>query len=1241
MKRALVCLFLVVLAACKHEGRTTPDRVTIETLRERAARNPSSREHVTRVALAELFAPDGDPARAKEALTRALTLDPNDPMLHFAAGEEALLHGRPAEGAASLLAAIERAKNSDDRRASMIAEAAAEELAAALSSHRRPEEILTPLLALLDDPGRLGPGVTYDIAEIGIAYAYRRGDLPAVTALAERVGCVPSFRLAGPFGPRDLLGFDTHSGPEARGPLAESYDLGPMRGRRATRTVHGRGCTTHLGDGPVAGGGVTYAEAMIELDSAGERWIRLETPNAVELFVDGTSVARFDARRSPTVRTRYVPFTFGAGTHEITVKITTRHPNPVLVLAVTGDAGLRRGTAGAGFDPTLPDPAEPGDAYTRAVVEENRGAVVDARETLEADVYEGDAGVPTLVLRSAIALEDPFRPQDASRDDARRLLRRAREKDPMSWYARLALARLAAAEGRDQEAITDIREAAGQWPELVVFPLTLAELLQARGWDAESDQHIARAAEIFPESCAVIEAQRSVAGRLDQIDRYVERTEALVACNARSRARLDVLMDARRWDDALREVDRLAALEPEEIRPRYDATRADIATGRGDIATARELRARVASLFPRADAHVGDLVDQSIAEGQRDQAFSAIERALAAEPTAMAGLRLMRADLGGQDDLAPYRLDGAAVLREFEASGRRYEQPEVLVLDYAVWRVYDDGSSLHYVHQIVKVQSEEAVDSQGEFTPPEGAVLLRLHTIKADGTRLEPDIIAGKETISLPNLEVGDYVEQEYVRSIGPADGLEGAVLGDRFFFQGFETPYDRSEYVVVLPASMNPTLDPRGNLPPPVETRNGDLRELRWRVDRSLPRQREPLSVNAREFLPSVNLGVGATWDQLRTSFADILADRNVEDPAARRLVQNVLRELPRDADDMDRARALYAWVLANIEPADDAFGSAPRMLSGRTGSRARVLHYLYGLADIPSDIVVVRTLTADQTRSPLPDDETYSTLLVRIGPQNAPIYISTNQRGTPFGYVAPALRGQDAMVLAADGGMVRIPERTVVDDRRTIELEADLAEDGSARIAVKETFTGLSAIGWRNDLEGVPAAELEERFEAAYVARMFPGAELRALEITGRDALDGPLVMEYAFDIASLGHRERDDFILPPLFPTQLAPTYAQVPSRETTQVVAGADIVTTLRIHLPNGATATNLPEPVTVEGPGNARYSSGASLADGWVVVNRRVDVRLMRVEPGAYAALASFCRQADQAEGRALRIRLPR
>jgi hypothetical protein len=49
----------------------------------------------------------------------------------------------------------------------------------------------------------------------------------------------------------------------------------------------------------------------------------------------------------------------------------------------------------------------------------------------------------------------------------------------------------------------------------------------------------------------------------------------------------------------------------------------------------------------------------------------------------------------------------------------------------------------------------------GEVHVPEGAEVLILRTRKADGTSREAEEIAGKSTISAPELGVGDFVESE------------------------------------------------------------------------------------------------------------------------------------------------------------------------------------------------------------------------------------------------------------------------------------------------------------------------------------------------------------------------------------------------------------------------------------------------------------------------------------------------
>ena len=214
-----------------------------------------------------------------------------------------------------------------------------------------------------------------------------------------------------------------------------------------------------------------------------------------------------------------------------------------------------------------------------------------------------------------------------------------------------------------------------------------------------------------------------------------------------------------------------------------------------------------------------------------------MERALEHDRAAMISLIYPRRALFARDELAEFRLDGAQVLRDFEASGRTYREPAVLVLDYTVVRVFEDGSRLVLTHNIWKMQSEEAVDEHGEFEPPGNAYLFRLHTVKADGTRLEPDMIEGKDTISMPNLQIGDYVEHEFVQYVPPSSAYAAGLVGGRFMFQGFEKPYDRSELVVAVPTSMGPlVVDPRGPAPEVVRETRGPLEVYRWRVNESRP---------------------------------------------------------------------------------------------------------------------------------------------------------------------------------------------------------------------------------------------------------------------------------------------------------------------------------------------------------------------------------------------------------------------
>ena len=1234
---------LLALAGCGGGARSTSaHHLTIAEVRERAADEPNDADAQRELAIAESLMDGGDPARVPAALERATRLAPDDARLLFLSALENDGKGKLDVSYAAYLRVIDLASKSADPTMQAIAEASLAALADmqdVVVNGRG--QLRTALEALHAAPGTLNMAARNQIAEMLVDLAYRRGELPTVRALAASQGCPAEWRVAGPFGPRELLGFDTTAPAQGRGPLADSYDLGAGRGVRPTRAIEPRGCAANLGGGPVAGAGTTIAEAHIQIAHAGRHIVRLETPNSVELFVDGTSVVRLDARHEPVPRTTFHAIELTAGEHELEVKLTSRHPNPVLVVALA--------PAVATDDVHLPADLEgrPLEQYLATTLAIAHGDIVGAREIARPIADATGATAPWLVIRGAIALGDPLVPSEVRRDDARALLRRAMRRDPGLWYPVLQMARLDAADGRAVEAIGVVRIGLARFPGVLGFYLTLADLYQSKGWTSDSDDAIRRAAVAVPDACGPKRGLYDAARRRDRHTDAWGMIDALVACDARTNVRYQQLLDQRRWDDAATELTRLASFEPRQNKLGFLTAELDLARQRGDEAAVERKLSEIAAESPLSTFAPLTRADRLLAAGNAAQARSTLDDALLREPASMGELRRIRRAIGGIDDLAPYRKDGAAILRDFLASGRVYTEPQVLVFDYAATRVFPDGSAMHLVHQIYRVQSDEAVNQHGEFEPPEGARILTLHTIKADGRRMEPDEIAGKETISLPSLAVGDFVESEYIALEDPPGSFPNGFYGNRFYFQSVEVPFDTTSQVYIVPREMPVIVDPRGPCPPAVERMDGDLRVLSFTVHESRPVVPEPGSVSGREFLPSINIAVNATWDAFVDGMRDVLADRDVRDPSAERLVRTILRG-SENANIEVKARKLYAWVLANVESSDAFFGSAPAMLAAKTGNRVRVLRYVFGLAGIPSDLVAVRSKAADITESPIADAETFASGVLRLQLPSGETWISGGERWMPFGYVSPMLRGQEGLVVLTGAAStaaaptaaartaaqrVRVGPAPEAGERHEVLADVQLGADGEARFEVVETFRGGGAIGWRGQLEEIPAAELERRFEQGYVARLVPGAELQSIEVLAKEQPDQPLVVKYTFTVADLGRRVGGRWVVPGLFPLQLGPSFVPRASRTTTQLVPGeTDERITIRFHAAEAA----LPRPpaaVTLAGPGGATFTWRASRAAGTYTIERNVHIPIQRVAPADYAALATFCRSADEAETR--------
>ncbi|HEX6240656.1 MAG TPA: hypothetical protein VFZ61_07180 [Polyangiales bacterium] len=1230
--RSSLALALLVCGACARPQPAKTPR-PIDTLRDRAANAPDSREAWHELALAEHLFDGGEPARAREALARAKQLGASSLSLSYIEAEEHVLEGRPAQAFDAYLRVLHDAPGAADPLASSIVESTFSALADmndAVDDYRpRMRAALTEL-----EPQRKQLGLTgaHQLGMQRLAHALLGGDMERAQAAAQQAGCIQQADVAGPFGPRELLGFDQELAAEKPGALAAEYELGANRGKQPTRKLETKRCVLALGRGAHdALPGASVVRAEVEVTQAGLHALRVESPNSFVLWVDGREITRADLRKQHPFGVRYETLTLSAGKHELKLKLATRHPNPALSLALVP-------ASQAEIDGTrLPEPSSPLARYLAAKLALSRGDAVSARE-LTRSLEQKQPSAHWLVLEAAAAIADPLRSKEQRRDRARELLRRASSANPAAWYPIVGLSNLEAAEGRSKEAIEALRDAAKRFPEAVAIQTTLSEHLRQRGFVEEADRLVEALRARMPNACAVLGLALSSArgrGRMSEIERLIEPT---LACDATSNARFGLYRAQRKYKEAAEELLRLRSLaDPFDSN---QALESDLEQARllGDVAREKALREQRSLVWADRPEPVLDKADLMLAGGKRKEAIAYLAQAIGEQPDTLFELTRTHEALGGAELFRGFRKSGSEVIKQFEAKQQAFSEPEVLVLDYTVVRVFPDGSSADLTHNIMRMQSQEAVDRHGEFQVPEGARLLSLHTVKPDGRRLEPDPIPEKTTWSLPNLSVGDYVEFETVRGEGPSVGFPGGYLGNRFYFKSFEVPFDHTELVVLLPAGVEPILDPRGPAPTLARSTHEGLTVLRWAEHESKPLREEPGSVAMREFVPSINLGFKASFADYVESMRDLLSDKDVYDPEAAATLAKILGD-KQSAPASARAAALFRFVTDQIEPTDEVFGGAAAMLSARTGSRERVLRYLLSLSGISSDLVLVRGAEADHSTAVLPDPETFGYLALRIQGESGPLWAHASARHAPFGYLPPHLRGEQALVLNERAEATSTPHSEQGDSREVV-VQINLDQAGKAKLDVRETHRGQSAVSWRNDLDEVAQADLQARFEESYASNVVPGAALKSLSIEQREDPDAPLVIAYQLEVDSLGHKVGNELRIPPLFPASLQAQFARLSQRSTTAlIVPGPKSRVHVTVDLPKGAKLGSLPKPATL-GLGKARFELRSKDQGKQVELSRSVELPLARVAPADYPAFAEFCRNVDRSEASELSIVMP-
>ena len=1235
MKRLALLVFVIALMACGHSrGAAFP----LADLRAdgQASKDP---DVVGRWALAEALQAGGDTAKLADAEKKLQTLPSGSLYGDLAKAMLGESHGSPRIAAEAYVDVLADAQIANDPIAPLAAWYAVHRLralrgtvAGLWTKHEN------TLVRIRTRPGAIGWRAAAELVDWSTAEAYDKGQATGKALddlVVQMSGCARGIRLAGPFG-RGTGPDRRHAfGPESPGtwPLVWPDD-GSGIGRPKVRKTSQPRC---LAVSAERGEGIFYAETFVTAKHPMDLVLAIQ--GSVAVWVDDALVAERDLREWGIWQKFGAAVRVNEGRHRIVARILD---DVVAIRLVSPDGSAADIESDSDPAPgysivppiVLPDPnplsrlvstrkgASPVETWLGAMLAHAEGLDDVAAVLLEPLASPDDAGALVLEAAAAATRGDPLYPQDVRRRMEKTLRTRAVKKDPRLWVSRTWLALEDAEEKGLFESVDPLRKLTQEFPGEPEIAQGLARIYAKLGWRAERMTTLADVAARFQDDAESLRAYLDALeedGSLEEADKVAARIQKL---DPDSEVDLERAMARHDWKAATAELERIAKRRPDrkDIAGRIAA----VLARSGDPSAAAQQLAKALKAHPEDSAVRFRLADRLYASGDSLALRHAVADAIQAggNPADILGAIDL---LEGATDLEPYRIDGKKVIAEFNAwekAGHKMDGLAARVLDYAAVWVHPDGSSEMLEHEIQKLQSQEAIGKEAEQKPPEGLVL-RIRVIKPDGKILEPEPVAGKPTLTMPHLEVGDFLEIEHVVA-QRGDGERGKrYRGPHWFFREADKGYWRSEFITLTPKDKPLEVETRGNVPPPKTSTTATLIERRWRIDGSPPVPDEPDSPRPQEYLPSVRIGWGVSLEESLARLVDVASDETPLDPRLREYAADLVTGIP-PADVEGRARKVYRTVLDRIQEGNESDGR--RAITGKSGSHQSAFMHLMKLLGIPVELALVKNRLAMPPLGKMSEVENWDSLILRVGAKS-PTYLTVRDKFAPFGYVPAESRGQPAYRLVP-GTPKDTVSSTGVQDGVTYEGRADVKDDGSAMVDLSIRYQGKLAISMRNVFDKVPESQLRDFVETRLLARNLPAARVKDLDIQAQKDIDKPVVVHVKCEVPQIIKSAGSRLVLSPMFPMRIA-QLAALPQRQTPLLLGSSSHVEVkLEVVVP---TAWHVPAslPSSDVRDGDRLVAVHDSVAGHALRLDRVIDIPAGRIEPGqAYEQFVRFTQDAD-------------
>jgi tetratricopeptide (TPR) repeat protein len=1246
-RRALV----VVLALTACQPPAARSTALLQDASRRVAAGPVDARTLA-LAGFEAYLLAGDMTRAQARFDAALHEDPVEPYALYGQLLLARRRGHPESALAAALALCERAP-----------------LHPLASSAARFVLDVSGQATALDDsileraPKALARGLPGDGAHLlrsAVATIQgQRSATAAQTATLADMGIPDAYALVGPFSAYHVLSFDNPLPSESDGSWAGPFP--GLFGSLTPRTLrYPDGRFTLAGSG--SRGDLYLVGVDVDVPKRAEYIVRAVSSSSFKLQLDRRPLLerRGFERASPTVSAAGV--SLGAGHHRVTVKLAKAEGSGGLSLSLMRADGA---PAGLTFRPA----SGPAPAYGSSSIEPLETAYPDAKSFADALAPEaGDVlsrylaardglgrdrdGVKALVddlppdlespavseLKADVSLADRGIPTKVAHGRATRDLEATVEKDHGNVDALLALTNLALEENRPLAA-SELAQQARAAQRAVGYPVALmqARVALALGSEAQADQAASEALRLQPGLCEAGSLRYDLARKRDDARMADQWVQALASCpGAQSRLAEHAKMRGR-VDEAVHLYEGLLARDPAHV-PAATAL-ADLYVSRRKFEAAAQLLAGMTELWPYNTEVLKREADVFEFWGNTQRALELRERSLAIDGGDLTLRRLVERAHTHQEPLEAQSVTTKTAIAAYEAQRGDESAASAYVLDFAATQVYPDGSMVDRIHVIQKALDQNGVQEIAEVNVPAGAQVLALRTLKPDGTTLEPESVEDKDTISMPGVAVGDYVDQEYLEAHPARDPSQPGFTAANFYFQVAQSPNNWSTYTVLAPKGSGMSVDAH-NMTSSAPVTHGDwetYEHAERHVPPFIPEPNSPPSPN--EFLPFVSVGAGATGnDTVMASYADAALDRG----QLTHEVEVFARRATAGKKGVAAVRSLYDAVMQKLQGRDAGLGmSAAASVAQDRGSRLWLLKAGLEAAGFPSRVAAVRAFGVDPALYRFPNEQLVQYVCVRtVLSDGSVVWLDPLIRFAPFGQLPEqATGGRDAFLLPEPGRPLEKLKTPAAAPElgKQVTLTLKLGADGSLSGTGEETYLGIEAAQLAEALDQLAPEAREQALQRA-LSRYFGGADLSSVTLGVKREVGAPVSVRYGFTAPRYGHLEGDKLVLGPVtYPLQLGQRYIQVGSRRTPLFIEGTEAVkTTVTLELPPGFHLVSPVAEVKSSGPygGFVRHERQEG---NRVLVDEQFRLGMARIPVDKYEDFQQFAGEIDLVQGRDLQV----